>query len=296
MRVTDKGMANNNLSSMQTNLERLTKLMQQSNSGLKINAPGDDPVGAQKALQLKGTLLDNDQYAKNIVTGTAWLGQTDNAMSSMGDLVARAHEIALRMSTGTVSAEDRATAVSEVTQLTGQLVQLGNTQVAGKYIFGGFKNDLPPYDAVGSFTGTEDAVSIDVGKNSQVAINYSGGKLLNGTGSVNGVNIFTELQNLSDGLNTNDQSKIQGTITTLDTAQSQITTARSDAGSRMSRIENATLNLDSTNIDLNKDLSKTQDADVLKVYSDLASQQTAYQASLTITSKMSQLSLLNYLK
>ncbi len=294
MRVTDKSIANNNLAGMQRNLERLSTLQQQSSSGLKINAPGDDPAGAQKALQLKGTLADNTQYARNIVAGTAWLGQADNAMAGMGDVVARAHEIAMQMSTGTVSATNRAAAIGEVTQLTAQMVQLGNTQAGGKYIFGGFNNDTPPYDATGAFTGTEDQVNIQVGKSSQVAINYSGGKLLNGTGG--GVDIFAQLKSLSTALSTNDQAGLQGSLTSLDSAQNQINSARAETGSRMVTVESASTTLDSANINLNSNLSGIQDIDIIKTYSDLTSQQTAYQASLTATSKISQLSLLNYIK
>jgi len=294
MRVTNKSMTNTSLSGMQLNLERLAELQQQSSSGLKINAPGDDPTGAQKVLRLKGTLLENAQYARNIVTGTAWLGQADNIMSSMGDIVARAHEIAVEMSTATISAENRTAAVEEVTQLANQLVQLGNAQAGGKYIFGGFKNDVAPFDANGLFTGTTDDVNIQTGINSTVTINYSGPKLLNGVGG--GVNLFTEMRNLSTALSTNNQSGIQATLTTLDTAQTQITTARADMGSRMSKIDRVSTNLESMNVDLNKELSGTQDADLLKVYSDLNSQQTAYQASLAVTAKISQLSLLDYLK
>ena len=294
MRVTDKSIANNSLATLQSNLERLTKLSQQASSGLKINAPGDDPAGAVKTLQLKGTLKDNDQYARNSVTGTAWLGQTDNAMSSMGDVVTRAHEIAMEMANGTYNASDRAGAVNEVTQLTAQMVQLGNTQVGGKYIFGGFKDDTPPFSTTGAFTGTEDAVSINVGANTNVAINYSGGKLLKGTGG--GIDIFAELQKLSTALSTNSQSGVEATLNTLDTSLTQITSARSDAGSRMNRLDNVTADRDSANINISKSLSDTQNIDVVKVYSELANQQTAYQAALSTTAKISQLSLLNYLK
>lgn len=298
MRVTDKSIASNNLSSMQLNLERLVKLQQQASSGLKINAPGDDSAGAQKVLQLKGTLQDNDQYARNIVTGTAWLGQADSAMSAMGDIVTRAHELAVMMSNGTYNTTDRANAASEVQQLTDQLVQLGNTQVGGNYIFGGFKSDVAPFAAGGAFAGTSDDVSIQIGRNSTVVMNYSGEKLLSGTvnGTATGVDIFGELQKLHTALTTNSLSGVQGTLTTLDQAQNQITTARSDLGSRMNRIDTVSSQLDSMNVEVTKNLSDTQDIDVLKVYSDLSTQQTAYQAALATTAKISQLSLLNYLK
>lgn len=299
MRVTDGSIASNVLSTLQSGQQKIERLQQQSSSGLKINAPGDDPVAAQQVLQLKGVLQDYEQYTRNITTGNAWLGQGESAMAGMGDVVTRASEIAEAMASGTYSASDRTNAAAEVKLLKDELIQLGNSQVAGKYIFGGFVSDKPPFDTTtGAYVGSNDAVNMAVGQGAYVAINYSGGRLLSGgipAGSA-GADIFGVLDKLSAALTANDTSGIRGTLTSLGTVQNQIIAARTDTGARMNRVQSAAENLDSLMVSQKNSIADKQDADMLQVVSDLSKQQNAYQVALSAVAKTSQLSLLDYLR
>ena len=299
MRITEGMIANTILNNLQLGQGRLEKLQQQASSGLKISTPGDDPVSAQQILQLKGLVQGADQYTRNITTGNAWLEQSDSAMASMGDVVTRARELAVQMASGTYSAQDRTTASNELKQLKSELVQLGNSQVAGKYIFGGFVSDKPPFDtASGAYIGTNDAVSMEVDQGAYVAVNCSGGTLLRGgtpPGST-GTDIFGELDNLTTALTSNNVSGIQAALPALQAAQDQILAARGDVGARMNRVQTASDNLDSMKISLKKIISAKQDVDILQVTSDLTTQQTAFQVALSASAKTSQLSLLDYLK
>jgi flagellar hook-associated protein 3 FlgL len=141
MRISEGMIANTILNNLQLGQSRLAKLQQQVSSGLKISTPGDDPASAQQLIQLKGLLQDAEQYARNIAYGNSWLEQSDSAMADMGNVVTRAREISVQMANGTYSAQDRINTASELKQLKDELIQLGNTQVAGKYIFGGFLSD-----------------------------------------------------------------------------------------------------------------------------------------------------------
>ena len=312
MRVTEKMTANLMVQTIQQGLERNQNLQEQASSGLKINAPSDDPLAAQQVLQLKGVLQDNAQYAKNITTGNAWLGQMDNAMSEMGNIVSRANEIAMSMASGTNNGTSRAQAADEVKQLKSELVQLGNTQVSGKYIFGGFVNDKPPFDTTainnpsdplngtptGAYIGTDNDVTMQIGKGAYVAINYSGGQLLRGgspPGST-GVDMIGTLDTLITGLSNNDTNAIQGTLPALDQAKNQILAARTVVGARTNHLQNASDDLDSMNVTLNKLVSDKEDADVIQLYSDLTQQQNAFQSALAAAGKLSNLSLLDYLQ
>jgi flagellar hook-associated protein 3 FlgL len=299
MRVTEGMISATILNNIQLGKQRLDQLQQEISTGLKVSTPGDDPVAAQQVLQLKGALQDGTQYARNITTGNAWLTQADSSMDEMGNVVTRAMEIAQEMASGTNTATDRASAASEVQQLKDQLIQLGNSQVAGKYIFGGFVSDKPPFDtATGAYVGTDDAVNMEVDRGTYVAIGYSGGKLLRGgtpPGS-SGADVIGTLNNLITALSSNDTAGIQGTLPALDASQDQILAARADVGARMNRVQNASDNLDSMKVSLNAVISDNQNADLAQVASDLVSQQTAYQAALAASAKTSQLSLLDYLK
>ena len=299
MRITEGMIASTILNNLQLGQSRLEKLQPQASSGLKLSAPGDDPVSAQQVIQLKGIVQDADQYARNITTGNAWLAQSDSSMADMGNVVTRAREIAVEMANGTYSAQDRANAANELKQLKNELVQLGNSQVAGKYIFGGYVSDRRPFDtASGAFAGTDDAVAMEVDRGAYVAINYSGGKLLRGgtpQGSA-GTDIIGELDKLTTALTTNNVIGIQGALPALQDAQNQILAARGDVGARMNRMQSASDNLDSMRLSLNKVISTKQDVDILQVTSDLTTQQTAFQVALAASAKTSQLSLLDYLR
>lgn len=299
MRITE-GMINNTiLNNLQVGQSRLEKLQQQASSGLKVSTPGDDPVSAQQVLQLKGLVQNSDQYSRNITTGNSWLEQSDSAMSDMGNVVTRARELAVQMANGTYSAQDRATAASELKQLKNEIIQLGNSQVAGKYIFGGFVSDKPPFDTTsGAFNGTGDAVNMEVDQGAYVTINVPGGSLLRGgtpPGS-SGTDIIGELDKLTTALSTNAVAGIQGALPALQNAQNQILAARGDVGARMNRVQTASDKLASMKLSLQKVISSKQDIDVLQVISELTSQQTAFQAALASSAKTSQMSLLDYLK
>ncbi len=308
MRVTENMTTNLVLASLQKQQELVNTLQQQISTGQRINQPSDDPISAQQALDLKGVIAATDQFSRNIQTGTSWLSQMDSSMSDMNSVLVRAKELALQMSNGTYDAGQRQAAALEVAQLRDQMIALGNTQIAGKYIFGGFVSDQPPFvttanqpspgDQVGDYKGTDDPVNIQIGQGNFIAINYSGGKLLRGgtPPASSGTDIIGTLDSLVTALNNNDQSGIAASITGLDNSLQQIQAAQGDVGARENRLQNANNILTGTKDYLTKALSGKQDADYLQVMSDLSKQQTAYQATLAATAQFSKLSLLDYMQ
>ena len=298
MRITENSTMKMVVAMLQQQQERVNTLSQQVSSGLRINQPSDDPVSAQQVLNLKGLMSATDQYSRNIQTGTTWLNQMDSTMGNMNNLLVRAKELATQMANASYSASDRQSAAVEVTQLRDQMISLGNTQIAGKYVFGGFVSDQPPFDATGNFNGTDDQVNIQVDQGSYVPINYSGGKLLRGgtpPGS-SGTDVIGVLNNLVTSLSNNDVSGISTSITGLTSSLQQIQTGQGDVGARENRLQNADNILTSTKDYLTKAVSAKQDTDLTQVLSDLSKQQTAYQATLAASAKFSQLSLLDYMQ
>jgi flagellar hook-associated protein 3 FlgL len=184
-------------------------------------------------------------------------------------------------------------------QLKNELIQFGNGQIAGKYIFGGFVSDQPPFDATtGDYSGTNDSINMEVDRGAYTAINVPGGSLLRGgtpPGST-GTDIIGVLNNLITALSANNVAGIKAELPSLVNAQDQILAARGDVGARLNRVQSAADHIDSMKISLNKVISGKQDVDFLQVMSDLTNQQNAFQAALASSAKTSQLSLLDYLK
>lgn len=298
MRVTQNTTANLVLNNLQVIRERQEQLQQQSSTGVKISAPGDDPVNTQQILHLKSLTAAGEQYARNITNGTSLLTMADSAMAGMGDVLSRAKELAVAMSNDTNNANSRTAAVNELQQLKNQIITLGNTQLNGKYIFGGFKNDTPPFDAAGNFTGTNDDINIEIERGTFLPVNYAGDKLVNGgtpAGS-SGTDIIKIFDNLVTALNAGSTSAVQAELPNLDSAMSQVLAARSDVGARMNRLDGSSQVNDNTKLSLTKILSNIQDVDYMQVISDLSKQQTAYQAAIAASAKISQVTLLDYLR
>jgi flagellar hook-associated protein 3 FlgL len=304
MRVTENSTASMVLNNIQLIRERTDHLQRQASTLLKVNSPGDDPQAASRILDMKAQMASLDQYSRNIKTGQTWLLQMDSTLDGMGNLLSRAKEIATAMANGTYGANDRDTYLNEIREIKNQIVALGNTQVAGRYLFGGFASDRPPFDtaavngaAVGTYLGTADEFTMEIDRGVHVAVGYSGDKLLHGspaTGS-NDTDILGTLDKLMTALDGNDEAGIRGELTSLDAGLNQVLAVRGELGGRMQRLDNIQALHEATRLNLNSLVSDLQDADIMQVLSDLQQQQTALQATLAASAKTSSISLLDYL-
>jgi len=323
MRVTENTTANVVFNNLQINRQRTELLQQQASTGVKVSNPGDDPIAAQQILLLKAHLAASGQYARNIQFGKTWLQQMEGAMGEMGNTIVRAKEIAVAMSNGTYDSNTRLIAMNEVKQLKNQMVQLGNTQIGGKYVFGGYVTDTTPFatdminntilgppvaadplngTVTGEYVGTTDAVNVEVDQGAYVSINYpginaigEGDPVVAGVATTTGSGIIKELNELIIGLNNNDMTRVNGALDGMDTSLNQILTVRSDIGARINRMDSAANVITDMDYTLNKIISDRQDVDMMKVISDLTRQQTAFEATLAASAKITQISLLDYL-
>lgn len=87
---------------------------------------------------------------------------------------------------------------------------------------------------------------------------------------------------------------IQAQIDNLELGADQERRLRSQLGNRAERVESAMLHQEDVKIDLEQILSRYQDTDAIENFNDIIKQETAFQAALSITSKVSQISILDY--
>ena len=107
-------------------------------TGKRILSPSDDPAGASRALDLTHASAANAQYQRNIDAVDSRLGNEDQTLSSVTDVLQRVRTLALEGANGTLSDGDRKNLATEIRQRLAQLVQLANTKDAnGEYIFAG---------------------------------------------------------------------------------------------------------------------------------------------------------------
>jgi flagellar hook-associated protein 3 FlgL len=87
---------------------------------------------------------------------------------------------------------------------------------------------------------------------------------------------------------------LQAQMDNLETTADQNRRLRSRLGNRARRVENAITTQTDVKIDLEQILSRYQDADAIETFNDIIQQETAFQAALNISAKVSDVSILDY--
>ena len=296
MRITPGMTSDNALYNLQKGRTLLNRLQEQIASGSVINRPSDDPITTRQLLDMDSQLDKGDQYLSNITKGNLSLSMTDTALQGMADIIAQAKKTVGTITSGSSDPTVRENAASQLEELKKQLVDLGNTQLGDQYLFAGFKNSTPPFStADNSYSGTSDEISIEINQNSPAGITIAGDTLLKGTGSYGSVDIFETLDAIIAAINSNNPADIQSNAAKLDASSSQINNARSDVAGRMIRFKSAETMITRNQATLKGIVSDTMGVDYIEAATQLNKQQSAFEAALAATAKITQLSLLDYL-
>ena len=297
IRITQRLMVERSLTAMQTSASRLARSQEQLSTGRMINRPSDSPAGANSAMRLREDLSAGAQHARNASDGLAWLGRTDNTMTSMLDSARRARDLVVQgASTGSTGPEARAALSTELKQIRESLLSLANTQHLGRPLFGGTTGDDTAFvtDGTGKvvFNGTTTDVVRTVGDGVPVAVNTAGTAAFGPDGG----NVFDVLDEAIERLTVGPASDLGDSLEKLDTAMSRMRTALADVGTRYGRVESALASVNSSTIDTQAMLSEVENVDIAKAIVDLQMQEVAYQAALGATARVIQPSLLDFLR
>lgn len=147
----------------------------------------------------------------------------------------------------------------------------------------------------GNYRGTDNEIGVAVSRSSTVGINIVGGQLFNGTGDYGTVDMFAALDGLITSITANNVASIRANATEFDRSTQQIQNAQSDVAGRMTRLESANNMLVRDQNTAKGIISDRQNVDYAKAATELNQQQIAFEAALSATAKISQLSLLDYI-
>lgn len=296
MRITQSMLTQNFLRNYNNNLTRINKLEEQMSTGKKINKPSDDPVGLSFSLRYRSSLEANEQYQRNVDSATSWLDYTDSMISEANDVLQRTRELAVQGANGTNSEASMNALGQEVEQLYDQLVNVGNTRFNGKYIFNGQKTDVKPYDPTTAGTDVTDSgkIQLEISSGISIPVNISGSELFGDAGDP--TNAFQVLDNLKNALFANDSNSVGNILGDLDNRLDHVMEKWSEIGARSNRVDLISNRLEEENVNVQSLLSKTEDADMAEVMTNLTTEESIYQASLSTGAKIIQPSLVDFLR
>ncbi len=108
--------------------------------------------------------------------------------------------------------------------------------------------------------------------------------------------VFNTLIDLKQYLSNNDRDGIERAIGRLETNYDNMTSRIVDAGMKFSRLEVRETIISNISLSLTQRRSNIEDADIIKSIMDLKNIETAYQAALSSTAKVLDISLVDYLR
>lgn len=363
MRVNQNISSQNELYYIQRARTQMDKLGEQLASGQRVNRPSDDPVAARLLLGLADRLTSSDQYSSNISKAGTWFQMANTALTTMSDTLLDIRSKVSTIGGGMSTEQDRNNAVSYLEMMKKTLVDVGNTDINGVYIFAGTNNLKPPFAArtgdiaagstvvtnvtgdVSTFVagmefsgpgiaagtkladppinagsppslnltiaatatnngvgfsvygGNESDISVEINKNVSEAINIPGNQILmsTGAGPYGSVDILGTIDQLIVDLKSNNITGISNGVKALDKGYAQVNSAQTEIQTRMVRFDAAEKMHQNINNTVKTVMGNEQAVDYAQLAVELQLQQTAYQATLSTTSKILQMSLLDYL-
>ena len=199
MRITNSIVFDTALGNLQKQSQRLFRTQEEATSGKKVLRPSDDPISTQRILDFRGELSTISQHQSNQEMLTSFLNATETAFQGLETVLHRARELTLAGLSDGATAEDREVMAKEVRELVDQAILLGNTEVAGRFIFAGsLGSHQPPYSETGQFSGNGEVLSLEIASGQTMPMNILGSTLLS-SDLQPGVDADTPLSSLQNG-------------------------------------------------------------------------------------------------
>ncbi|NMM54313.1 flagellar hook-associated protein FlgL [Paenibacillus aquistagni] len=296
MRVT--GMMQNTqlLKNMRYLNTNLTDGQNKLASGQKIHRPGDSPVGIGYQMRYDTELSRNEEYVQNASMGTGMLRTMDSLMQQANDVLKRARTLAQQGATGTTPDDARKAIAAEMEQLKEQLVMIGNSAYNGRYLFNGQKTDQPPYTAANAANDTTDTgvYKLNVSPAVSVPVSITGEQIFGSAGAND--NVFKVMDDLIDGLKTNDISKVAAGMDSIDGSADRISTQWAEIGARMNRFELMENRLADDKVNIKEQRAEVADVDMADAIIQLKQQENVLQAALSTGARIMQVSLIDFIR
>ena len=303
MRVTANMSADTSVYNIQQGRNRLDRLQELITSGQNINRPSDDPISSRLLLDVGDKMKAFDQYNANIIKAKSWMQFSDTALGGMNDVMQQTRSLMNTMNSGSNDPNERQNVNNQLVELKKQMIDMVNTQYGDQYIFGGANNLVPPFNTANNTyagDGTERQIEIAAGTTQTISI--TGDRLLLGVGanpSYGNTDILKTFDDLiaavGDSTTPSNPAAITTAVQSLEPASRQIFNAINTNLSRMIRVDNmAKLNETNKNT-LSNIVGNIQNVDMVKLGVQLNTEMNAFEASLSATAKLSQMSLLDFM-
>lgn len=166
------------------NFFQLIRAQEQVASNKRILRPSDDPVGTSTSLAISRQIGEVDRYRAAVGTSKPLIDAGIAALDEAGTLYSEARELVIQGLNGTLNSTDRQALAQQIELLEARLVEIGNSKLGERYLFGGTESSSAPFEqstvngqpAV-IYRGDHAARSISIGVGVDLPVNVAGDEI-----------------------------------------------------------------------------------------------------------------------
>ena len=251
----------NTVGSFSPSLTGVQQASERVASGQRINSAADDAAGLAIANRLNSQVAEFSRSVGNSVDGISFLQVAEGGLSSINANLERIQELSLQSLNGTLNDSDRRALNQEFVQLRDEIAfTVENTQF----------NETPVFN-------NEQSVRIQLGDDESGAIEV---------GLENFSSLITD--NEFEGLDISTSEGAQETLDFANQFKSSIDSGFAEVGGQINRLESSISSLLSGEITAESSRSRIEDADVAREVTNLTQEQLRTDISVAIQSQSNQ--------
>jgi flagellar hook-associated protein 3 FlgL len=305
-RITNNMMSRSVLSDLNDIATKQAQTRRQMSSGKAITKPSDDPYATGRALSLRSELEGIRQHERNVREAEGWMTVTDTALGKIGDMAQTAQELVVQGATDTLPQTGRNALADQIDQLIAGVKQEANATYDGRYVLGGMRTNVRPYDSTfqktdpgvtpnDAYTGDAASQFREIGPNVTLAVNVHGDEVLGGAPGSTG-SLLSVLRDVATHLRAGDTVSLgNADLKAVKDQVDNLLSVRARVGAGMNRLETAESRLSELEESTLSMLSNTEDADMAETLVNFSTQQAVYQSALNAGARIVQSSLLDFL-
>ncbi|MBD8048954.1 flagellar hook-associated protein FlgL [Limnohabitans radicicola] len=288
---------------MSTIQNRLATTQAQMAETKQVLSPSDAPDQAAAIQRLHGEIDRQDSHIQALKVAMQRFSAEETALKSSSDILTRVKELGLQAGNDTLSPEDRKAVGVELKALRQQLVSLGNSRDdSGNYLFSGTRVKTPAFsedtDGVVTYHGDQTQTQIPAGVERVVQFTRAGTDVFSRVVRQDGqsVGFFDALDHMIKAVDNSDTQGIQQGISDASQMSSNLDLALAHTGSDQKVVQSQLDVLNETTLRLKSSLSQVEDLDYASAVTKMNKEMMALQAAMGSFSKISSLSLFEYIK
>ena len=326
MRVTQNQMTRMYLKNSNSALNNMNKINNRVLTQRKFTRASEDSVGAAKALIIRRNLEKNEMYSDNIATAEGIFSTAEKSLLSISSVSTTISDSIIQGANGTNGQDGKKIVANQIRNMAKEMTTQINTEYADRKLFGGSNNSSVPfaYDQA-TKTLTYNGVDInsanlsDFPKSAEISLDVGLGLQFDADGNVdkqtvmnialNGADILGygtdadgDPKNLialaykaADALDAGDSGEALGILEKLNASKSKFMNSITDLGNQQQSIDYAKARVENDDFSLKSAQQSVEGVDLTEEISNLKTAEMAYNATLSMGSKLIPLSIFDYM-